>query len=87
MMLSGQSHNDSMRGQRLIRLTTIIGVIVAVVTLIIVLGDINGAGNELSDIRWLPLIVMVAIALVSYCVRFARWHRLLSIAAGSPSAA
>ena len=83
MMLSDQSHNDSMRGQRLIRLTTIIGVIVAVVTLIIVLGDINGAGKELSDIRWLPLIVMVAIALVSYCVRFARWHRLLSIAAGS----
>ena len=42
----------------------IMSVIVAVVTLIIVLGDINGAGNKLSDIRWLPLIVMVAIALV-----------------------
>jgi uncharacterized membrane protein YbhN (UPF0104 family) len=78
-----KSNEGSTRGQRLIRITTAIAIIAAAITLIIVLGDIDGARSELSDVRWLPLILMVVIATGSYCVRFARWHRLLSIAAGS----
>ena len=83
MTSSGGSNEESKRGQRLIRVTTLVAIAVAAIALIIVLGDIDGAKSELSDIRWLPLILMVPVAVASYCVRFARWHRLLSIAAGS----
>jgi uncharacterized protein (TIRG00374 family) len=83
MTSSDGSGVDSKQGQRLIKLTMIIATVVAAIALIIVLGDIDGAGSELSDVRALPLILMVVIAIASYCVRFARWHRLLSIAAGS----
>jgi len=71
------------RGKRLIRVTTAIAIIGSAIALIIVLGDVDGARNELSDIRWSPLFGMIAIAIVSYCMRFARWHRLLGIAAAT----
>ena len=73
---------ESRRGNRLIRVTTGFAIIGAAIALIIVLGDVDGARSELSDVRWSPLIGMIAIAIVSYCMRFARWHRLLGIAAG-----
>ena len=83
MTLSDQPNHDSKRGQRLIGIMTTGAIFVAAVALVVALGDIDGAGSELSDVQWLPLIAMVAISVVSYCVRFARWHRLLSFAAGS----
>ncbi|NQW18520.1 MAG: flippase-like domain-containing protein [Chloroflexi bacterium] len=71
----------SQRGHRLLRLTTVVGIIVSAIALIVVLGDLDGAGSKLADVRWTPLTVMILVAIASYSVRFARWHRLLSIAA------